>query len=138
MIRATTNALPLETGGILLGYREDGDIVVTDVIVVPSPCATPRRYTRDDIEANIRLRTWFLQHPQDSLTGYVGEWHSHTGLGAVSRVDLSSARAAAKRARGAIALVVCNPRPLNSLDAFVLRRGRLRRVSAKQARIEVR
>ena len=121
MIQAATTALPLETGGILLGYREDGDIVVTDLIVVPNPSATPRQYTRDDIEANALLRDWLLNHPEDSLTGYVGEWHSHAGLGAASGLDLTSARATARKAKAAIALVICSPRPLVWLDALRFR-----------------
>ena len=34
-------ALPLETGGILLGWYEHHDIRVTDGIVVDDPAATP-------------------------------------------------------------------------------------------------
>lgn len=138
MIRAATAALPVETGGILLGYREGGDIVVTNLIVVPYLSATSRRYTRDDVEANALLENWFTSHTEDPLTGYVGEWHSHTGPGAASGLDLNSARATARKAKAAIALAVCTLGPLIELDAFVLRRGRLRRVLAEQATIEVR
>ncbi len=137
MVQAAKNALPLETGGILLGYREDTDLIVTDLILVPSPFSTPRRYIRDDVAANKLLKDWLANHPEDHLTGYVGEWHSHTGIGAASGIDLSSARATARKAKAPIALIVCAPKPLVWLESFILRRGRLRRVSTERVAIEV-
>lgn len=137
MIREAAEALPVETGGILLGYRADNGIVVTDLLVVPSPSATRHRYTRDDVEANALLKDWFVRHPDEPLIGYVGEWHSHTGIGPASGLDLESARATARAADGPIALVVCAPRPLVWLEAFVLRKARFRRVRAERARVEV-
>ncbi|MCC6266812.1 MAG: SAVED domain-containing protein [Dehalococcoidia bacterium] len=137
MIRAAAQALPVETGGILLGYRSGKEIVVTDLLVVPNPSATPQRYTRDDVRANELLIEWFAGHPEDPLTGYVGEWHSHTGIGPASGLDLKSAAATARRARGPIALLVCAPKPLLWLDAFVLRKARFRRVSAQRVSLEV-
>lgn len=137
MIREAAEALPVETGGILLGYRSDNGIVVTDLLVVPSPSATRHRYTRDDVEANVLLKDWFVRHPDEPLIGYVGEWHSHTGIGPASGLDLTSARATAKGAKGPIALVICTPWSLTSFNAFVLRKERLRRVSVQRVRIEL-
>jgi len=137
MVEQSAAALPVETGGILLGYRADDDVVVTELLVVANPSASSLRYIRDDVKANELLNDWFASHPDDSLTGYVGEWHSHPGIGPASGLDLSSARATARRANGPIALLVCAPGPLVWLDAFVLRRARFRRISTERVPIEV-
>jgi proteasome lid subunit RPN8/RPN11 len=73
----TAKRLPAETGGILLGYREDANIIVTHALVVDGTSASTSRYVRDDMKANELLHAFLNERASDDPTGYVGEWHSH-------------------------------------------------------------
>lgn len=83
-------ALPLETGGILLGWYQLDDIHVADAIVVPDPSATATSYRRGRVEGNEVLAAYMMDHPEDTPVGYVGEWHSHPGSAGPSPLDMLS------------------------------------------------
>lgn len=135
--REASRALPFETGGVLLGYREDGDIVVTDALAVRPDSAERRQYIRDDVRANALLHNYLSSRDGDDLTGYVGEWHSHPQPVAPSGIDLRAIRATAKGAQGPIALLVCTPGSPSRFRGMVAKRARFRRVSTEEADVEV-
>lgn len=73
---AGTQALPRETGGLLLGcYTENGPRV-TEAYVVPDPRATRIRYRRDAVAAACILGARIRADDSGTL-GYIGEWHTH-------------------------------------------------------------
>jgi hypothetical protein len=57
---AAKYAVPLETGGILVGHHEDDMLVITHAITVPAMSASGSRYTRDDLSANAALSDYLL------------------------------------------------------------------------------
>lgn len=130
---ATAKHLPLETGGILLGYHEDNRIVVAHALIINGEMATPSKYVRDDVLANKLLTSFLAQRADDDPTGYVGEWHSHPFPSRPSPTDVGALRETAKVSGGPVVLlvhVVGGPEPFVGLIA---QRRRLRRVSTAEA-----
>ena len=83
--------LPAEIGGILLGYREDRLLIITDALIVVNPVPTAaNRYDRDDVQANRQLRGWLAARDRDDPVGYIGEWHSHPARGGSSALDIAA------------------------------------------------
>lgn len=106
---ATAQHLPRETGGILLGYREDANVVVTQALVVDGQGASTHKYVRDDVTANALLAAFLAPRAGDDPTGYVGEWHSHPAPSGPSPTDVAAMRAMAREHDGPIALLVYAP-----------------------------
>lgn len=73
---AGIQALPRETGGLLLGYYTEIGPHVTEAHVVPDSRATRIRYRRDAVVADRILGTQ-LQADNSGVLGYIGEWHTH-------------------------------------------------------------
>lgn len=139
--RATISAesrrnMPFETGGILLGYREDRCIVVTYVLAVPAMSASPTRYIRDDVRANEQLRRYLATRDPDDPIGYVGEWHSHPCPCGPSSIDIEAICTTAHETSGPIALVVCSPLRDPEFGAVIAVRPSPRRVVAKEVTVE--
>lgn len=86
--RSASAAHPYETGGLLLGYRKNGIVVVFDAVEVADPDATPSSYTSREPAVQAVLDKHLLTAPPG--TGYVGPWHAHP---AVARHSLSDKRA---------------------------------------------
>lgn len=65
-----------ETGGVLIGYKNENQIVVTDIIG-PGPNAQHRvfNFQRDVAYCNNTLKKEFME--TDGLITYLGEWHTH-------------------------------------------------------------
>jgi hypothetical protein len=99
-------ALPRETGGILLGWRVDGEIHVRDAPSVIDPNASGLAYERRHREAEEILKRVLASEVSQSAVGYVGEWHTHPVLTPPSRRDYRAMRKIASRSPGRIALVV--------------------------------
>jgi hypothetical protein len=99
-------ALPLETGGILLGWYNDADIQVVDAIVVDDPCATATSYHRGREQGNEALAAFLNSQGVGSPVGYVGEWHSHTGAVGPSALDAFSFASITRAAKRPLVLVV--------------------------------
>ncbi|WOF41717.1 Mov34/MPN/PAD-1 family protein [Sphingopyxis indica] len=82
-----SSSFPLETGGILLGWRDGNDRIVTGLIG-PGPRALHGRHMLlpDGVWQRAQLRAIF-----DSTGGdldYLGDWHTHPdGLAAMSEID---------------------------------------------------
>jgi hypothetical protein len=89
--RMRIDALPNETGGMLLGYYDFNIQAVVVVLALPAPpdsVATPHSFERgtDGVIEAVQQAT----QRTAGMVGYLGEWHSHpTGHGArASRDDL--------------------------------------------------
>ena len=99
-------ALPKETGGILIGYRTDQEVIVERFLEIPDEDATPTSYRRRHAEAQAALDGVLASEPPGSLLGYVGEWHSHPGQAGPSRKDVRQLRHGAQQVVSPVALMV--------------------------------
>jgi integrative and conjugative element protein (TIGR02256 family) len=131
----TCRSLPLESGGILLGYREGLHIVVTHALAVATNTGTTNRYVRDDVRANALLREFLTSRDPEDPTGYVGEWHSHPAPSEPSSIDISAIRATAKQTDGPIALIVYSPANTPQFAGVIARRQGRGRVTAKETTV---
>lgn len=132
---ATARQLPRETGGILLGYREDANVAVTHALVVDGHRASTHRYVRDDVRANALLAQFLAQRAGDDPTGYVGEWHSHPAPSGPSPTDVAEMRATAREHDGPIALLVHAPGGAHPFFGLVTRRHRWGHVTGEAATV---
>jgi proteasome lid subunit RPN8/RPN11 len=98
--------LPLETGGILLGWRDVGCIHVAQFIEVWDPNAQHVTYERNHAAAQAALRAAKAELPLDSLLGYVGEWHTHPTLQPPSRQDRKELKAIGRMGAQPLAMIV--------------------------------
>lgn len=134
----TARRLPLEAGGILLGYREDRNVVITHALAIDSREATTDRYVRDDVRANVRLEEFLAPRAADDPIGYVGEWHSHPVPSTPSSIDVAAIRAAAKVGDGPLALLVYFPGDAGRMSGLIAhRRHRLGRAMSRLATVSV-
>lgn len=131
----TAKRLPAEAGGILLGYREDADIIVTHAVAVDGKSASPNRYVRDDVKANELLHDFLNERASDDPTGYVGEWHSHPAPYGPSSTDITAMRATARSSDGPIALLVHIPSRSDPFFGMIAQRQRLGRVSTRKVQV---
>ena len=104
MRAAANSAHPLETGGLLIGYRRNELIVVVDVVEVRDVASTSHGYTRREQAAQVVLDT--ARTRWGGTFGYVGDWHSHTALVAPSSRDIRSLRRVARQYRLPVGLIV--------------------------------
>src|SRR5579863_4006918 len=67
---------PFETGGVLLGYVSDKDIVVADVLG-PGPAALHERrnFEPDHLWHQAEIARRF--HATEGRVTYLGDWHTH-------------------------------------------------------------
>jgi integrative and conjugative element protein (TIGR02256 family) len=133
----TAKHLPTETGGILLGYQEDANLIVTHALVVDGKAATASRYVRDDVKANEQLQAFLDQRASDDPTGYVGEWHSHPAPCGPSSTDIAAMRATARSSDRPVALLVHVPTRSDSFFGLIARRQRFGRVTTKEATVSL-
>ena len=91
LLQVVDSAKSVETGGILLGFRERGHIQVVGVAEVPDPAATPTSYTFRCEAAQSRLDEIRRHFPADSPVGYIGDWHLHLANSPPSLTDRRSA-----------------------------------------------
>ena len=129
--------LPRETGGVLLGYQENGTIVATHALVVDGQATTTNRYVRDDVRANTLLNGFLDQRADDDPTGYIGEWHSHPSPSGPSPIDHTAMRATAKLSANPIALLVFAPSGTGQFFGLIARRQRFRRTTTREATISL-
>jgi len=87
VLRAASNALPLETGGILVGCKVHGRVTITSAIEIPDYGAGIDNYTV--AQGTTRPAVQGAQEV-DSRVGYVGEWHSHPDNSPPSLTDLAT------------------------------------------------
>lgn len=72
----TTAALPVETGGLLVGWWDAGTVFIKDAVEIVDPDATSVAWSRHQETAQQILDQTLtrIAHP---WLGYVGDWHSH-------------------------------------------------------------
>lgn len=104
MTEAGLAALPLETGGVLAGFRAGDQIVVTRAFTLTDAASTGRSYVRREAAAQAWLADVLAAGP--TVVGYVGEWHTHPADQPPSSTDRSSLRDAARTSRDVVALLV--------------------------------
>jgi proteasome lid subunit RPN8/RPN11 len=127
MYQAAHAGAARETGGILVGYREPKQIVVTHALHLPPVHGQSDRYTRDETAANLALGLYLEGRESDDPEGYVGEWHSHPGPSGPSPIDLKAVREIADLLGDSVALIVVRVtrwRRLAGIIAGVSRVGR--------------
>lgn len=136
IIAETTEALPLETGGMLIGYWGPGtsEAVVLDVIG-PGPAAMHTRagFLPDGEWQQQQLEE--VYHRSGRIHTFLGDWHSHPhGDASPSARDRQTARAVASegeaRTPHPITLILAVT-PALVLSALVRRRRKLIRASIK-------
>lgn len=120
---AARRADPRETGGLLLGWWQDGSIVIDSVIVLADNGATGTSWTRYEDQAQERLDT-VLDVNRDPYLGYVGDWHSHPAPVGASHTDLRSLTRSSKQYQHPLALVIRLSD--GTLRPYVAKRGKLK------------
>jgi integrative and conjugative element protein (TIGR02256 family) len=103
-VHAGRDALPKETGGILLGFRTPTQVVITRIVVVDDPRSSRTGYLRRRRRAQEQLAVALADAP--AVVGYVGEWHTHPENQRPSGMDVRAVGETARLAGGAIALLV--------------------------------
>ena len=68
------DAMPVETGGVLIGCEVAGRITISNAIEIPDRDARCDRY---GVPAGAATTAVELTRASDPRVGYVGEWHSH-------------------------------------------------------------
>ncbi|MGI8889034.1 MAG: Mov34/MPN/PAD-1 family protein [Nocardioidaceae bacterium] len=97
-------ALPQETGGILMGFRTPDTIVVTQALTVPDPNSSANTYLRRRRHAQA-LMAASLRHAH-AVVGYVGEWHTHPHDQGPSTTDIRAIADTARLVNDPVALIV--------------------------------
>ena len=133
----TAKHLPQEAGGIILGYQEDGTLVVTHALVVNGQGATATKYVRDDTRANALLDSFLEHRAGDDPIGYIGEWHSHPAPCAPSQIDHAAMRATAKASGGPVALLVYAPGGRGEFFGLIGGRARFGRATTWTATVSL-
>lgn len=76
MLAEGRRTLPLETGGVLMGYAADARITVTAVIG-PGPRAVHRRHSFEPDAEWQQARVAELYERSGRTDSYLGDWHTH-------------------------------------------------------------
>ena len=115
--RAAT-AMPVETGGVLVGCEVDGRITITDAIEIPDRNARCDRY---GVPAGAASEAVELARATDPRVGYVGEWHSHPRPSAPSVTDQATMLSIAQSPDTAnpVLLIVTPEAAESGIQAFV-------------------
>ena len=125
---AAATAYPRETGGLLLGWWQDGTIVVRHAVEIPDPGATTNSWSRAQASAQSALDDALreLDHP---WLGYVGDWHSQPSACPVSTRDVAAIRRASRHYSQPLVLLV--HRVDGGLDHVIAHRGRVLTVAPR-------
>lgn len=102
---AATAALPFETGGLLIGWRDGENVVVRASLQLRTPNARTNRFDIDAKRATRALKR-HLRMTSNSLEGYVGAWHTHPALAPPSETDIDTFCASAAATHAPLAFVV--------------------------------
>lgn len=119
------SAHPSETGGLLLGWWENGVIVVDGAVEVKDLSATGNSWTRYQDQAQAVLDSALAAGNNKNL-GYIGDWHCHPASVGASSTDLASLRHVSKQYDSPIALIVRLPG--NELNLYAAHKGKIRRI----------
>jgi integrative and conjugative element protein (TIGR02256 family) len=97
----------VETGGILLGWREERGLCVTQMLEVYDNEARRTSYTRRQRLAQKLMNEILDVLPADTSVGYVGEWHVHPAPIGPSITDQRELKRLSKKSKGSLGLIVC-------------------------------
>lgn len=117
MCRHAAEFCPLETGGILLGWRSGEDCVVVDMRG-PGLRALHGRYNffPDHAWQLAEIHRTFEASHGD--IDYLGDWHSHPeGIAAMSLQDQTTLRRITRRVKNPLMLILAGPRDHNTWSA---------------------
>ncbi|MFE4950149.1 Mov34/MPN/PAD-1 family protein [Leifsonia sp. NPDC056665] len=99
------DALPNETGGLLIGWRDGETVVVCAWLQLGTPNPRRNRFEIDSKKATSALKG-YLRTAANPLEGYVGAWHTHPALEAPSGRDFETFRSSAAATQAPLAFVV--------------------------------
>lgn len=105
IIANTLAAVPNETGGALIGWREGDAVSVRTFIEIPSEQPERSQFKLDRNNLNVVLAE-FLSTTGDARLGYVGSWHSHLAPAGPSFTDRRTFRKTARAHRLPLAFLV--------------------------------
>lgn len=106
--RLASDALPNETGGVLLGYMSSNGPLITRCVHLPPTVPSPAGYT---IEEGATSNALDAAREFEPSIGYVGEWHSHPSDQPASATDRQTmARLAAGEDAARPVMIVACPR----------------------------
>lgn len=77
MVDEASRTFPLETGGLLLGYRSTDDQVVVTEVTLPGPLAKHARSSFTPDQKHDVDRVALRYRESAGQTTYLGDWHSH-------------------------------------------------------------
>jgi proteasome lid subunit RPN8/RPN11 len=118
------DALPKESGGLLLGWWDKNMIIISNAVEVNDPGATVSSWMRQEVPSQAVLDNT-IKNSKDGALGYVGDWHSHTAVSSASSQDINSLHRASQQYRHPLALIVWMPN--NQLEFYVAKNGAMRR-----------
>lgn len=128
-------SLPAETGGIMVGWWEDGQTaVIQELLLVNDPSAGGHHYDRAHSPAQEILELHQITH-KDERCGYIGEWHSHPAPQPPSWIDRRSLADIVRESRAPVALIVLSVNDKGNVvpHGLIGRPRRLRRVAIDPA-----
>lgn len=102
---AARTALPYETGGLLIGWREGEHVVVRGWLQLGTTNPRTNRFEIDAKKATKVLKK-HLRKTSNPLEGYVGAWHTHPELAPPSGTDIETFGASAAATHAPLAFVV--------------------------------
>lgn len=100
------DALPNETGGLLVGWYNGTELHVADALAVCDPEAGPTSYVRTNQAGNATLQDHLEAKSPGDPSGYIGEWHSHPANAGPSPLDKLTFLNLAAQVRSPLAMVV--------------------------------
>ena len=114
---------PLETGGVLVGWRDGEDRIVVDAIG-PGPLALHGRHAfmPDHRWQLAQLRQAFQQSGGD--LDYLGDWHTHPGgIAQMSEIDRGTLNRLAGRVPRALMMIAAGGEDTWTFGAWMQQRG---------------
>jgi integrative and conjugative element protein (TIGR02256 family) len=102
---AAKAALPHETGGLLIGWRDGDRVVVRGWLQLGTTNPRANRFEIDTKKATTVLKK-YLRTASNPLEGYVGAWHTHPALAPPSGRDIETFGASAAATQAPLAFVV--------------------------------
>jgi integrative and conjugative element protein (TIGR02256 family) len=131
LIAAATKANPNETGGVLMGYRAEGNTIAVSHVIGPGPHSTQTPITFVPDDEFHRAEVARVYDDTGRISVYLGDWHSHPGgAGALSTTDLRTLRrigsSASARAPEPL-MVIVSGGPRWDITVYQLQRRRFRR-----------
>lgn len=98
-------ALPYETGGLLIGWRDGQNVIVCGWLQLGTSNPRTNRFEIDAKKATKVLKQ-YLRTTSNPLEGYIGAWHTHPSIVPPSGTDVETFGASAAATQAPLAFVV--------------------------------